>query len=224
MNLSSINAQFQNIGKDPGAWPLVPKITALIGILVFISILGWLLYWSDQMETLKAAEDKEPKLKQDYQTKMYQAINLEELRKQKLQVTQYVAALEKQLPSKAEMDALLSDINQAGIGRGLAFELFKPGTAVLKSYYAELPIAIKVTGPYHDIGAFAADLAALSRIVTLNNMNLSIPQGSNQLTLDATAKTFRYLDAEEIAAQQAAAAAAAKKGQPAKRAESGASK
>ena len=225
MDFSSIRAQFQNVGRDPGIWPLAPRIAALLGIVAGICFWGWFLYWSDQMETFQAAQDREPKLKQDYKNKMYQAVNLEELRNQKNQVAKYVGDLEKQLPGNAEMDALLYEINRAGIGQGLAFDLFKPGTAVIKSYYAELPIAIKVTGSYHDIGAFAAELAALSRIVTLNNLNLTLPAGATKLTLDATAKTFRYLDPEEIAAQQAAAAAAAKKGQPAaKPATSGASK
>ncbi len=216
MDIRSIGAQFQNLSKDPGAWPLFPKIAVLTGILAVMFAAAWFLYWTDQVDSLRAAEAREPQLKEDYKSKMAQAINLDELRKQKIQVGQFVAALEKQLPSKAEMDALLSDINQAGIGRGLAFELFRPGAAVLKPYYAELPIAIKVTGPYHDVGAFAADLAALPRIVTLNNINLALPQSGSQLALDATAKTFRYLDPEEVAAQQAAAAAAAAKNQPPK--------
>jgi type IV pilus assembly protein PilO len=206
MDLRSFTAQYQNLSKDPGAWPLAPKITALVALIAVMFIAAWFLYWTDQVDALKAAEAKEPQLKEQYRNKMQQAVNLEELRKQKIQVGQYVAALEKQLPSKAEMDALLSDINQAGIGRGLAFELFRPGAAALKPYYAELPIAIKVTGPYHDIGAFASDLAALPRIVTLNNLNIALPQTGNQLALDATAKTFRYLDPEEVAAQQAAEA------------------
>jgi len=128
---------------------------------------------------------------------------LEGLRKQKIQVEHYVSALEKQLPSKAEMDALLSDISQAGLGRGLQFELFKPGAAVPKDYYAELPIDIRLNGSYHDMGAFASDVAHLSRIVTLNN--LSIGAGKDgALTLDAVAKTFRYLDPEEVASQKKA--------------------
>jgi type IV pilus assembly protein PilO len=140
---------------------------------------------------------------------MQQAINLDELRKQREQVSQYVLTLEKQLPSKSEMDALLSDINQAGVGRGLDFELFKPGQTNVKEYYAELPIAIKLAGKYHDLGAFASDIANLPRIVTLNNLNLAAGK-SGALTLDATAKTYRYLDAEEVAAQRKAKQAATK--------------
>ena len=123
-----------------------------------------------------------------------------ELRKQKLQVEEYVTQLERQLPGKADMDALLSDINQAGLGRGLQFELFRPGQVVVKDYYAELPIAIKVAGRYHDIGAFAGDIANLSRIVTLHNLNISAGQRdtSGALTMEATARTYRYLDANEL--------------------------
>ena len=126
-------------------------------------------------------------------------MNLGELRKQKLQVEEYVTQLEKQLPGKAEMDALLSDINQAGLGRGLQFELFRPGQVAVKDYYAELPIAIKVSGRYHDIGSFAADIANLSRIVTLHNLSLaSAKDPSGLLSMEATARTYRYLDSGEI--------------------------
>src|SRR6185295_1019084 len=133
-----------------------------------------------------------------------------ELRKQKLQVEEYVTQLEKQLPGKAEMDALLSDINQAGLGRGLQFELFRPGQVAVKDYYAELPIAIKVSGRYHDIGSFAADIANLSRIVTLHNLNLTIPKENNtgNLSMEATARTYRYLDANELEEIRLANAAA----------------
>ena len=152
------------------------------------------------MTQLQAEEEK---LKDDYKSKLQQAINLDELRKQREQVSQYVLTLEKQLPSKSEMDALLSDINQSGVGRGLDFELFKPGQTNVKEYYAELPIAIKLVGKYHDLGSFASDIANLPRIVTLNNLNVTVGKGS-ALTMDATAKTYRYLDAEEIANQRKA--------------------
>ena len=156
--------------------------------------------------------DREPALKSDYRGKLAQAVNLTELRKQKLQVQEYVTQLEKQLPGKAEMDALLSDINQAGLGRGLQFELFRPGQVEVKEYYAELPIAIRVTGRYHDLGSFAADVANLSRIVTLHNLNvLPVPRDtSGNLAMDATARTYRYLDSSEVDAQRKAAAARAK--------------
>jgi type IV pilus assembly protein PilO len=154
---------------------------------------------SSAHDDLDAERNKEPTLKADYRNKLAQAVNLGELRKQKLQVEEYVTQLEKQLPGKAEMDALLSDINQAGLGRGLQFELFRPGQVVIKDYYAELPISIKVTGRYHDIGSFAADIANLSRIVTLHNMNLVSGKDLNGvLSMDATARTYRYLDPVEI--------------------------
>jgi len=145
-------------------------------------------------------------LREDFKKKLAQAVNLEALKKQREQVQQYVTQLEKQLPSKAEMDALLSDINQAGLGRSLQFELFRPGQVSVKEYYAELPIAIKVSGRYHDIGAFAADIANLSRIVTLNNMSIT-PVKDGMMSMDTTAKTFRYLDPEEVALQRKAAPA-----------------
>ncbi|AMO98313.1 pilus assembly, PilO family protein [Collimonas arenae] len=169
-------------------------------------------YWSDQQDELNAGEQKEVQLKEQYKSKIQQAINLDALRKQKQQVAEYVVTLEKQLPSKAEMDALLSDINQAGLGRGLQFELFKPGQVVVKDYYAELPINIKVNGNYHDVGSFASDIANLPRIVTLNNMNL-VAGKDGSLSLDAIAKTFRYLDKDEVAAQRKVADSAKQKGQ-----------
>ena len=156
-------------------------------------------------DTLERGKQEETKLKAAYKVKIQQAVNLKALIKQKELVNEYVLAIEKQLPSKAEMDALLSDINQAGIGRGLRFELFKPGSVNVKEYYAELPIQIKVTGSYHDIATFTSDIANLPRIVTLNDMKITGVKGG-QLGLDATAKTFRYLDQEEIAARRKAKA------------------
>ena len=167
----------------------------------------WFLWLSTSDEELTAERAKEVVLREDYKKKVVQAASLEVLKKQREQVLQYVTQLEKQLPSKAEMDALLSDINQAGLGRSLQFELFRPGQVSVKAYYAELPIAVKVTGRYHDIGSFAADIANLSRIVTLNNLTLT-PTKDGALTLETTAKTFRYLDPEEIELQRKAAAAA----------------
>jgi type IV pilus assembly protein PilO len=177
-----------------------------VGTWLVVVALGWFFYWDGQLQELNRGEQEEIQLKEAYKIKVQQAVNLEGLRKQKEQVGEYVATLEKQLPSKAEMDALLSDINQAGLGRGLQFELFKPGQVVVKDYYAELPIDIKVTGNYHDVGAFTSDVANLPRIVTLNNLNLTTGKDGT-LTLEAVAKTFRYLDAEEVAAQRKAAAA-----------------
>lgn len=165
----------------------------------------WFLWLSDTKEELTTEQEKEVKLREEYKVKLAKAVNLEALKKQREQVQQYVIQLEKQLPSKAEMDALLSDINQAGIGRSLQFDLFRPGQVVVKDYYAELPIAVRVSGRYHDIGAFAADISNLSRIVTLNSMSI-VPARDGALVMDATAKTFRYLDADEINAQRTAAA------------------
>jgi type IV pilus assembly protein PilO len=150
---------------------------------------------------LKAEQAKELALRDSYGALLTKAVNLEALKKQREQVQQYVTQLEKQLPSKAEMAALLSDVNQAGLGRSLQFELFRPGQVIVKDYYAELPISVRVTGRYHDIGAFASDVANLSRIVTLNNMTLT-PARDGNLAMDVTARTFRYLDKDEIAAQK----------------------
>jgi type IV pilus assembly protein PilO len=205
-----VAAQFRGLnGRHPGQWPLIPRMLCAFGTLAGVVILGWFLYLSGQQDELSAGEQEEITLRDAYKSKVQQAINLESLRKQKEQVGEYVATLEKQLPSKAEMDALLSDINQAGLGRGLQFELFKPGQVLVKDYYAELPIDIKVTGNYHDVGSFTSDIANLPRIVTLNNMNLAAGK-DGVLTLEAVAKTFRYLDKDEVEAQRKAAADKAK--------------
>ena len=193
-------SQFRSLNpNEPGQWPLLPKIVTWALVAVAMILLGWFTLLSNAHDELDAERAKEPALKQDYRAKLNQAVNLAELRKQKLQVEEYVTQLEKQLPGKAEMDALLSDINQAGLGRGLQFELFRPGQVVVKDYYAELPIAIKVSGRYHDMGAFAADIANLSRIVTLHNLNISSSRdAAGVLAMEATARTYRYLDASEL--------------------------
>jgi type IV pilus assembly protein PilO len=201
-----VASQFRGLNpQEPGNWPLLPKVLAALGVALLIVAVLWFAWLSSYLENLRNAEAQEEKLKGDYRVKLTQAINLEELRKQKELVTQYVRQLEKQLPSKAEMDALLSDINQSGSGRGLNFELFKPGNFEPKNYYAELPINIKVNGAYHDLASFASDLANLSRIVTLNNLNVQNGK-DGKLVLETVAKTFRYLDTEEVAAQKAAEA------------------
>ena len=193
-------AQFRGLNpNEPGQWPLLPKAATWLVLGVLVIVVGWFLLLSSEQDELDGVRAKEPTLKQDYRSKLGQAVNLGELRKQKLQVEEYVTQLEKQLPGKAEMDALLSDINQAGLGRGLQFELFRPGQVLVKDYYAELPITIRVTGRYHDIGAFAADVANLSRIVTLHNMNIAgTKEPSGVLSMDATARTYRYLDSSEL--------------------------
>ncbi len=207
--------QFRGLdSRDPSSWPAIPRYALFAFVAALVVGLLWFLFLKDFDEELETERQKEASLKTEYQTKLQKAVSLDELKKQREQVMQYVNLLEKQLPSKAEMDALLSDINQAGLGRSLQFELFRPGQLTVKDYYAELPIAVKVTGRYHDIGAFTADIANLSRIVTLNN--LSVGPGSDKdkpgtLLLEATAKTFRYLDPEEIAAQRKAAQPKVKK-------------
>lgn len=204
--MDSLATQFQGLdSRQPGQWPLAPRLLSAFATLFAVLVLGWYFYWSDQIDALDAGVQQEQKLRDEYRSKIAQAMNLASLRKQKVLVGQYVATLEKQLPNQAEMDALLSDINQAGIGRGLQFELFKPGQVAVKDYYAELPIDIKVGGSYHDIGAFTSDIAHLPRIVTLNSMNL-VTGKDGLLSLEAVAKTFRYLDPEEVAAQRKLAA------------------
>lgn len=198
----SLSGQFQNLsGRPPGQWPLAPRLLCGLGVMAAVVAAGYFFYWSDQLTEKEDLAVKEVALKQAYTEKISQAINLAALEEQRRQVNTYVERLQKQLPSKAEMAALLSDINQAGVGRGLAFELFKPGSVLVKDYYAELPIQIQVVGKYHDIGAFASDMANLPRIVTLNNMALTVGK-EGVLTLDAVAKTFRYLEDDEVEAQR----------------------
>lgn len=194
--------QFSDLDpKDPSAWPAIPRYALFAGTVIGIVVVLWFVWLSSSQDALRAEQDKEVKLREDFKVKLNKAVNLDVLKKQREQVEQYVTQLEKQLPSKSEMDALLSDINQAGLGRSLLFDLFRPGQVAVKEYYAELPIAIRVTGRYHDIGAFASDISNLSRIVTLNNLTVS-PKPDGTLTMDATAKTFRYLDPSEVSAQR----------------------
>jgi type IV pilus assembly protein PilO len=216
--LSDAASQFRGLNpQQPGQWPVLPKLASWLAIAAVVLVAGWFVLLSTANDELDAERNREPALKEDYKNKLAQAVNLSELRKQKLQVEEYVTQLEKQLPGKAEMDALLSDINQAGLGRGLQFELFRPGQVAVKDYYAELPIALRVAGRYHDIGAFAADIANLSRIVTLHNLSIAPPGKDNKdtsggLVMEATARTYRYLDPGEVADQKKRAAAAAKGG------------
>jgi type IV pilus assembly protein PilO len=209
--LQRFGDQFRGLNpNDPSIWPPVPRYALCVLVTALVLVALWFVWLTNSNDELEAERAKEVALKADYQKKVAQAANLELLKKQREQVQQYVTLLEKQLPSKAEMDALLSDINQAGLGRSLQFELFRPGQVVVKDYYAELPIAVRVTGRYHDMGAFVADIANLSRIVTLNNLAIT-PAKDGVLTMDTTARTFRYLDDEEQAAQKRAATAAAAK-------------
>jgi type IV pilus assembly protein PilO len=202
-----LTSQFRDLDpKDPSLWPKLPQYALFVAVSAAVVAALWFTWLSTSEETLQAEAAKELTLREDYKKKLTKAVNLDALRKQREQVQQYVTQLEKQLPSKAEMDALLSDINQAGLGRSLQFELFRPGQVAVKEYYAELPITLRVVGRYHDVGAFASDIAHLSRIVTLNNLSVS-PKADGTLTLDATAKTFRYLDSDEVSAQRKATGA-----------------
>lgn len=189
--------------KDIGTWPLLPRVTVLLGLFVGLLVVGWWVDWKSQLEDLESKAQQEAKLKSEYLEKKKQAVNLEEHRKQLAEIDKSFGTLLKQLPNKAEMEALLIDINQAGLGRGLQFELFKPGRETTRDFYAELPITLKITGTYHDLGAFSADVAKLSRIVSLTNIAV-VPDKGAQLRMDATAMTYRYLDEEELAAQRRA--------------------
>jgi type IV pilus assembly protein PilO len=194
--------------KKIGSWPILPKLGVLFITLVLIVLASWWFDWQHQIEGINQEKVKEEGLRKTFLTKKSEAINLPAYQKQLEDIEKQFGALLKQLPGRAEMDALLTDINQAGLGRGLQFELFKPAAQeTRRDFYAELPITIKVTGNYHDIGAFASDIGKLSRIVTLENIALSSAGKGGGLALDALAKTFRYLDDEELAQQRRAAAA-----------------
>jgi type IV pilus assembly protein PilO len=188
--------------KDVGNWPVLPKLGLLVLLLMLIVFLGFWFDWRAQADELEAARQKEQQLRQTFLDKKTQAINLDLYRKQLDDIEQSFGAMLKQLPNKSEMEALLTDINQAGLGRGLQFTLFRPAPQeTMSEFYAELPITIRVTGAYHDIGAFASDVSQLSRIVTLNDIGVSIDKDGG-LALDAIAKTYRYLDDAEIAEQK----------------------
>lgn len=187
--------------EDPGSWPATIKAGALALLLIAIIFAGYFFDWKGQWEMLGQAQTEEETLKQNYLVKKRSAVNLDALRQQQKEVEQSLGALLKQLPDKSEMEALLVDINQAGLGRGLQFEFFKPAASeTINEFYAELPVTIRVTGNYHDIGAFASDVSNLPRIVTLNDINIK-PDKEDKLVLDVIAKTFRFLDEEEIANQ-----------------------
>ena len=200
--------------RDVGNWPLIPRIVILVGLFVALLVAGWWLDWRTQLEELDTKEQQEAKLKDEYLSKKKQSVNLEEHRKQLADIDKAFGALLKQLPNKSEMEALLIDINQSGLGRGLQFELFKPGAETMKDFYAELPITIRITGGYHDLGAFAADIAKLPRIVSLTDVAIEVQPKDQQTKLDGTAMTYRYLDEEEVARQKKAQAAAKAKGAP----------
>ena len=215
INFNQIADDFKRTNwKDPGTWTMAPKILVLLLVLAAIPAAGYVAVWEGQIEELDRGVQQEGNLKKDYLAKKTQAVNLDLHKQQLREIDTQFGALLKQLPNKAQMDALLVDINQAGLSRGLQFELFKPAPAELpRDFYSELPISLKVIGNYHDMGGFAADVGQLPRIVTLNDVSIAAGTDGN-LTMDVTARTFRYLDEEEIAAQRKATAS--KKG-PAKK-------
>ena len=216
INFNQIADDFKRTNwKDPGTWSFAPKLLVLVVILVAIPVAGYFGVWQGQIEELEKGLQQEETLKKEYLAKKTQAVNLDLHKQQLREIDTQFGALLKQLPNKSQMDALLVDINQSGLSRGLQFELFKPAaTEAAREFYSELPIQVKVTGTYHDMGAFAADVGQLPRIVTLNDVSIEAGRDGN-LTMDVTARTFRYLDEEEVAAQRKAAAGS-KKG-PAKK-------
>ncbi len=207
MTLNDLKALDPN---NIGNWPPVPKLGLLLVGLILIVFAGYWFDWQGQLEELETSQNKEEKLRQSFLDKKKQAVNLEIYRKQLSDIGQAFGTLLKQLPNKSEMDGLLTDINQAGLGRGLQFELFRPAAQeTVSEFYAELPINIRITGNYHELGAFASDIAKLPRIVTLNDININ-PTKDGTLAMDAVAKTYRYLDEEEIIKQKQAARAVRK--------------
>lgn len=201
VDFKALADDFRNLNpKDVGAWPLAPRIVALIGFFALILAAGWWFVWNPQREELASKAQEEARLRDDWVGKKKQSVNLDLYQDQKAEIDRVFGALLKLLPNKTEIDALLVEINQSGLGRGLQFELFKPGAESRRDFYAELPIQVKLVGSYHDIGAFASDIGRLSRIVTLRNISLT-PNPSG-MTLDATTMTFRALDQEELASQK----------------------
>ena len=203
-NLRSLDAQtllrdFRGLDpNDPGQWPLLPRVAALVGVFLLIVVGGWWFDWSDQLTQLDTKQKEELTLKDDWVAKKRQAVNLPEYKRQLSEIDRQFGALLKQLPNRSEIESLLADINQAGLGRGLQFELFRPGQVLVRDYYAELPIAVRVTGGYHDLGEFVGDVAQMPRIVTLNDIAIEA-QKDGGLKFDATAVTYRYLDDDEVA-------------------------
>lgn len=211
IDFRAILLDFQNLNpKDVGAWPVAPRVTILLALFVAIMLAGWWFVWVDQLDMLEKKQQTELKLRDEFVAKKKEAVNLDLYVQQLNEIDRSFGALLKQLPNKAEVESLLVEINQAGMGRGLQFDLFKPGVEQVKDFYAELPINVRLTGSYHDFGAFAGDIGKLSRIVTLNNISIvTNPQARDgSLVMDAVTKTFRYLDEEELAAKKKAAQAA----------------
>lgn len=211
LDFSRYAEEFRTLNwKDPGTWPLIPKVVVLVVVLVAIPVAGYFVDWQGQLEELDSGRAQESKLKDEYVKKKTQAINLDLHKQQLREIDTQFGALLKQLPNKSQMDALLVDINQAGLGRGLQFELFKPaGSEIRGESFNELPIQLSVTGTYHDMGAFASDVGQLSRIVILKDVSMQAHKDGN-LVMNAVARTFRYLDEEEVAAQRRAQQASKK--------------
>lgn len=195
--------------KNPGSWPWLVKLGAFVVIFVVVVLAGAAFDWQGEWDSYQVIHEEEDRLRDTFLAKKREAINLDIIKKQLIDTQQSFGALLKQLPSKSEMDALLTDINQAGLGRGLQFDLFRPGAEAATGVFTEQPIAIKVTGNYDDLGKFASDISQLPRIVTLNEININPGQGG--LSMDAIAKTYRYLDEDELSAQKKAAKPGAKK-------------
>lgn len=209
VDFNALANDFRNLNpKDVGAWPLAPRIATLLGMFALVLAAGWFLVCSDAIATLELKQQEETKLREDFLSKKRQSVNLDLYVQQLNEIDRSFGALLKQLPNKAEVESLLIEINQSGMGRGLQFELFKPSPEIVKDFYAELPISVKLTGNYHDFGAFAADIGRLSRIVTLNNIAITPNAKDGTLTMDAVTKTFRYLDESELAARRKATQAA----------------
>lgn len=212
INLADLTSQFRGLNlNEPETWPTAPRVVFSVLAAVLVLVLGWQFYWSGKFEELDRQRAEQANLKQSFQSKVAQVANLQALRQQKAEVEKRVALVERQLPNKTEMDALLADVNHAGVARGLQFELFKPQAAVLKPYFAEIPVNLRVTGRYHDVAQFNADVAALSRIVSMQGMQLTSGKEGAGLAMEAVAMAYRALDPEEQAAQRKAAAAAAAK-------------
>lgn len=207
MNLDQIVNDFRQMDpNDPSDWPLIPKVVVLVLILAAVVAGGWWFFWQDVQTQIDQAREEQVKLKEEWVGKKRQAVNLDAYKQQLDEMRLQFGALLKQLPNKSEMENLIIDINQAGRGRGLQFDLWKPGNESMKEFYAELPIQLSITGSYHDLGRFAADVAKLPRIVTLTNMSL-VPSTAGGIKMDATAMTYRYLDDEEVSKQKRAKAA-----------------
>ena len=220
LDVRAILDDFRNLNpKDVGAWPLAPRIAFPLMLFALILVAGWYIWWSDQFDMLTQRQQDEVKLKDEFGAKKTQAVNRELYVQQLNEIDRSFGALLKQLPQKSEVESLLVEINQSGMGRGLQFDLFKPGAEIVQDFYAELPINVRLTGSYHDFGAFAGDIAKLSRIVTLNNISITPNQQAKDgtLVMDAITKTFRYLDEEELAAKRKAEQATKGKGKGGKK-------